>query len=99
MRLVVNWLTRLPAYFWSGWGAVASLLLMLALWDALALHFGALILPSPHETLAALRELGDALQGRVDRLEIGLSEQRSKTVVEVLPAPAAEGESAPAQNA
>ena len=51
------------------------------------------------QVLAALRELGDALQGRVDRLEIGLSEQRSKTVVEVLPAPAAEGESAPAQNA
>ena len=51
------------------------------------------------QVLAALRELGDALQGRVDRLEIGLNEQR-KATVDVLPAPAAEeGESAPAQNA
>ena len=48
------------------------------------------------QVLAALRELGDALQGRVDRLEIGLNEQRAKTVVEMLPAPAAEGEGAPA---
>ena len=51
------------------------------------------------QVLAALRELGDALQGRVDRLEIGLSEQRAKTVVEVLPAPAAEGEAAAPEQA
>ena len=75
MRLVVNWLTRLPAYFWSGWGAVASLLLMLALWDALALHFGALILPSPHETLAALREL--AQQGDSWLQALGITARRA----------------------
>ena len=57
MRLLVDWLARLPAYFWGGWGAVASLLLLMATWDALARHFGPLILPTPHETLAAMQAL------------------------------------------
>lgn len=57
MRLIAQWLTRLPAYFWSGWGAIASLLLLMAAWDALARHFGSLVLPSPHETAQAARAL------------------------------------------
>ena len=57
MKLLTDWLARLPAYFWSGWGAVASLLLLMAAWDALARHFGALILPSPHETAQAAQAL------------------------------------------
>ena len=57
MRLIAQWLTRLPAYFWSGWGAIASVLLLMAAWDALARHFGSLVLPSPHETAQAARAL------------------------------------------
>ncbi|MDO5289305.1 MAG: ABC transporter permease subunit [Pseudomonadota bacterium] len=60
MRLLALWLARLPAYFWSGWGAVASLLLLMAAWDALARHFGPLVLPTPHETAQAAQAL---LQG------------------------------------
>ena len=33
------------AYLWSGWGAVASLLLFAALWEAAAQRYGSLILP------------------------------------------------------
>ena len=60
MRLLVDWLNRLPAYFWGGWGAIASMLLLMAVWDALARHFGPLILPSPHETAAAVHGLAQA---------------------------------------
>ncbi len=70
MRLVFNWLGRLPSYFWGGWGAVASLLLMVALRDALAQHFGQLILPSPQETLAALGELAQQDDGWLRALGI-----------------------------
>ena len=75
MRLIFTWLGRLPSYFWSGWGAVASLLLMVALWDALALRFGALILPSPQETLTALRELAQAGDGWL--LTLGITARRA----------------------
>ena len=57
MRLIAQWLARLPAYFWSGWGAIASLLLLMAAWDALARHFGPLVLPTPHETAQAAQTL------------------------------------------
>ena len=34
MNLLRAWLAGLPAYLWSGWGAIASLCLLLAAWEA-----------------------------------------------------------------
>ncbi len=45
------------AYLWSGWGAIASLLLFLALWDFGNRIYGSFILPSPLEAFAALLDL------------------------------------------
>mgnify|MGYP002735205110 CR=1 FL=1 len=63
-----NPLTRALAatldYLWSGWGAIASLLLFCAAWELAGLHYGSLILPGPIETfkqLLALFEDGNAL--------------------------------------
>ena len=36
LRLLWRVLSGLPAYLWSGWGAAASLLLLLATWEAVA---------------------------------------------------------------
>ncbi len=47
----------LPAYLWSGWGAVASLLLVLAAWEWLSVAYGALILPDPRSTAGTLAHL------------------------------------------
>ncbi len=57
MRRPGEWLGRTLAYLWSGWGAVASLLLFLALWDLGNRLYGSFILPSPLEALGALGEL------------------------------------------
>jgi len=64
LSLLRNALRALPAYLWSGWGAVASLLLMLAGWEWASLLYGELILPDPRataQTLARLLSNGDAL--------------------------------------
>lgn len=47
MSLLRRWFTGIPAYLWSGWGAVASLFLMVALWEAVAQTYGPLVLPTP----------------------------------------------------
>ena len=57
MSLLRSWLTGIPAYLWSGWGAVASLCLLLAAWEGVAAHYGSLILPDPASTFARLQEL------------------------------------------
>lgn len=57
MSLLRAWLGGLPAYLWSGWGALASLFLFLALWDAAAARYGALVLPAPMDTFRRLAEL------------------------------------------
>lgn len=53
-------LRRSPAYLWSGWGALASLLLFAALWEIGAAAYGPLILPDPLSTFATLRGLASA---------------------------------------
>jgi NitT/TauT family transport system permease protein len=50
-------------YVWGGWGAAASLLLLVALWEAGHLAYGTLVLPSPRETFAALWRM--TLDGKV----------------------------------
>lgn len=63
MTLLRAWLAGIPAYLWSGWGALASLFMLLALWDWGAQVYGDLVLPSPlatFDTLAGLLAEGTA---------------------------------------
>lgn len=57
MSLLRAWLAGMPAYLWSGWGALASLFLLLAAWEGVSLAYGPLILPDPAATFAKLRAL------------------------------------------
>lgn len=57
MNLLRAWLAGIPAYLWSGWGALASLFLLLAIWEAASAVYGALILPDPGTTFATLAGL------------------------------------------
>ncbi|MEB2346822.1 MAG: ABC transporter permease subunit [Deltaproteobacteria bacterium] len=57
MRLLRDSAAHLPAYLWSGWGAVASLLLALALWEAVSAHYGPLVLPDPRSVFTAFLAL------------------------------------------
>ncbi len=59
MNLIRSVLRGLPAYAWSGWGAIASLLLLLAAWEAASAVTGALVLPDPRAAFAALSVLID----------------------------------------
>ncbi len=65
MDLLRRWLTGIPAYLWSGWGAVASLCLMTAAWEAASRFWGPLVLPDPAAAFAALAQLvGDGAAAR-----------------------------------
>lgn len=57
MDLARRWLLGIPGYLWSGWGAVATLCLLLAAWEVAAAALGPLVLPPPGQTLAALAAL------------------------------------------
>ncbi|MBR9972223.1 ABC transporter permease subunit [Magnetospirillum sp. J10] len=50
-------------YIWGGWGAAASLLLLVALWEAGHAAYGTLVLPSPRDSFVALWTMSAA--GRV----------------------------------
>lgn len=54
MKFVLKIIKDFPAYLWSGWGAVASVLLFIALWDVGNQIYGDLVLPSPLETFKTL---------------------------------------------
>ncbi len=60
MRLLHAWFTGIPRYLWSGWGAIASLLLFLAAWEAASAVYGELILPDPASVFATLGKLIDS---------------------------------------
>ncbi len=53
----MSWLRATFDYVWSGWGALASIFLFLALWDFGNQIYGDFILPSPQETFSRLGEL------------------------------------------
>lgn len=57
MMLLRAWVGGLPAYLWSGWGAVASLLLLLAAWEGGSAIYGSLVLPDPLTTFTTLADL------------------------------------------
>src|SRR3989339_612720 len=54
MKFAIKILKDFPAYLWSGWGAVASILLFIAIWDMGNQIYGDLVLPSPLETFKTL---------------------------------------------
>jgi NitT/TauT family transport system permease protein len=54
MKFALKILKDFPAFLWSGWGAIASILLFIALWDAGNQIYGDLVLPSPLETFKTL---------------------------------------------
>ena len=64
------------AYLWSGWGAVASLLLFCALWEWGGQYYGPLILPGP---LATFQRLGDLLASGLAAPELWISARRTLT--------------------
>jgi NitT/TauT family transport system permease protein len=57
MTLLRRWLAGMPAYLWSGWGALASLCLLLAAWEGVSLAYGPLILPDPAAAFTRLAGL------------------------------------------
>lgn len=74
MSLLRNWLLGLPAYLWSGWGAVSSLLLLLAGWELVSAAYGPLILPDPMETLGQLHRM---LQNHAVWSDMGVTARRA----------------------
>ncbi len=60
MNLLRAWLGGLPAYLWSGWGAIASLFLLLAAWEGTSAFYGPLILPDPGTVFATLARMFDS---------------------------------------
>ena len=46
-------------YLWSGWGSLASILILFAAWELAAQQLGSLILPAPREALGSLANLLD----------------------------------------
>lgn len=74
MKLLRDWLAALPAYLWSGWGAIASLLLFLAAWEWASVRYGALILPDPR---AAFATLGELLAGGAAWPELAVTARRA----------------------
>ncbi len=77
MRLIrtpLHWLGQSMIYLWSGWGAVASLLLFTALWQYGADHFGPLVLPQP---LAVGQQLLHMLQDSSPWADIAITGRRA----------------------
>ena len=54
MKFILKLLREFPGYLWSGWGALASILLFMAFWDVGNQLYGDLVLPSPLETFSTL---------------------------------------------
>nr|WP_321268405.1 ABC transporter permease [uncultured Sulfurimonas sp.] len=54
MKFALKIIKDFPTYLWSGWGAIASILLFIALWDMGNQVYGDLVLPSPLETFNTL---------------------------------------------
>jgi len=54
MKFILKLLKDFPAYLWSGWSAIASIFLFIALWDVGNQLYGDLVLPAPLETFSTL---------------------------------------------
>lgn len=76
MNLLRAWIRGIPAYLWSGWGAISSLLLLLAAWNAGSAVYGDLVLPDPVRAFARLHQM---LVSGVAWPEIVISSRRAMT--------------------
>lgn len=74
MKFALKIIKDFPAFLWSGWGAVASILLFIALWDVGNQAWGDLVLPSPIETF---KTLGLMLQDDAVTAEIQITLYRA----------------------
>jgi len=54
MNRLKNIVPNTLSYLWSGWGALASVLLFFAAWQLAGQHYGSLILPGPIEVITQL---------------------------------------------
>ena len=57
MKFFLKILKDFPAYLWSGWGAISSILLFFACWDVGYQVYGELVIPSPLVTFSTLFEM------------------------------------------
>ena len=57
MNAFLNILKGFPHYLWSGWGAIASICLFIALWEFGHQAYGSLVLPSPQIAFSTLWQL------------------------------------------
>jgi len=57
MSAFLNIIKNFPRYLWSGWGAIASIFLFIALWEVGHQIYGDLILPSPKETFLRMIQM------------------------------------------
>ncbi len=71
MNLLRLWLRDLPAYLWSGWGAISSLFLLLALWQWGNQVYGDLVFPAPLDAFIVLKKLLLTEQARTELLTTG----------------------------
>lgn len=74
MKFFLKILKDFPVYLWSGWGAIASVLLFIAVWDVGHQYYGTLILPSPLDTFTTLFEM---LQNKAVQQEIEITLSRA----------------------
>ena len=74
MKFVFKLIKDFPAYIWSGWGAIASILLFISLWDVANQIYGYLVLPSPMETF---KELINLLNDPIMKEEIKITLYRA----------------------
>jgi NitT/TauT family transport system permease protein len=52
--MIFNVFKKFPRYLWSGWGAITSIFLFIALWEFGYQIFGELVLPAPSNTFLRL---------------------------------------------
>lgn len=74
MNALLNILRGLPGYLWSGWGAIASIFLFIAIWEWGHQLYGTLILPAPLDTFATLWQM---LQDPRMQADIGITLHRA----------------------
>lgn len=79
MKFIIKLLKDFPAYLFSGWGAIASILLFIACWDIGNQVYGNLVLPSPLQTFQTLflmlqdPEVWSEIKTTIYRSSIGFS--------------------------
>lgn len=57
MNALLNIIRAFPRYLWSGWGAMASIFLFIALWELGYQLHGELVLPEPANTFVRLLQM------------------------------------------